>query len=83
MFSLSIEFCVNTRPDQLTHTLLTYVVLVQVSKESRCCIYLNTESYLKNHLAKYRLVCTHFDAFAKLILNMEMFHDSKICKKSC
>ncbi len=31
----------------------------------------NTTGYLKNHWTKHRLVCTHFNAFSMLILNMD------------
>ena len=38
--------------------------------------------HFKNHLTKHRHVCTHFDAFSKLIPNMDMnFNNSGICYK--
>ena len=45
-------------------------------------VYENITSYLKNHWTKYRLVCTHFNAFSMLILNMDtIFYSSKIFGK--
>ncbi len=35
-------------------------------------LFINITAYLKNHWTKHRDVCTHFDAFSMLILNMDM-----------
>ena len=42
-------------------------------------VYENITGYLKNHWTKHSLICTHFDAFSMLILNMDIkFKNSKI-----
>ena len=46
---------------------------IQVSME-RFVVYEIITGYLKNHCIKHRHVCTHFDAFFMLILNMGMIY---------
>ena len=45
--------------------------LLHISMEI-CLICENITGYLKNHWAKQRHVCTHFDAFPTLVPNMDM-----------
>ncbi len=47
--------------------------------ERKLCFLWNGTGYLKNHLTKHRLVCTHFDAFSILIL-CSIFNNSIFLK---
>ncbi len=54
----------------LTLSVLTFIEVQMYSNGNKMRVYLNMMSYLENHCSKQRLVCTHFDAFSILILNL-------------
>ena len=70
IFALKYIFQDKLRDMNLAFYLLPVGTLNALYASYSIKFYENT-GYLKNHLAKARLVCTHFDALFTLISNMD------------